>query len=199
MGQNVVWRQLLRTAESQLGARGNEMMSPAAQAAFAECGAFYRDTALPAKFLKLYEVGLLFREPTFCDTTYKFGGLAAPHRYLIISANAKCIDAISQHPEWGLCLWQRGRIFKVIGVHTSAQFSQVTLLEIPEALREEFTTARLSEVEVGFANQAEEQFRAALTSPALPEHQTRLWLDRLELPVGIDDNGNFFESWQYVT
>lgn len=175
------------------------MISPAAQEAFAECGAFYRDTKLPADVLKLYEVGLLFREPTFCDTTYKFGGLAAPHRYLIISANAKCIDALSQHPEWGLCLWQRGRIFKVIGIHSVSTFSQITLLEVPEALREEFTTARLSEMEVRFAQQAEEQFKTALTAPMLPEHQTRLWLDRLELPVGIDDNGQFFESWRYGT
>jgi hypothetical protein len=141
----------------------------------------------------------LFREPTYCDATYKFGGLAAPHRYLIVSANAKCIDAFSQHPEWGLCLWQPGSIFKVIGVHSTGGFSQVTLLEVPEALREEFTTAHLSEMEVHFAYQAAERFRAALDSPVLPEHQTHLWLDRLKLPVGIDDSGKFIESWRYGT
>jgi hypothetical protein len=175
------------------------MMSPEAQSAFAECGVFYRDTVLPRKLLELYQVGLLFREPTFCDSTYKFGGLAATHRYLIISANARCIDPISLHPEWGLCIWQTDRIFKVIANQKSADFTQVTLLEVPEALRQEFTTEHLSEMEQRFAQQATRQFSAALQTQALPEHKTRLWLDRLELPVGIDDNGQFFESWRYGT
>ncbi len=174
-------------------------MSPAAQEAFAECSTFYRDTTLPPEVLKLYKVGLLFREPTFCDTTYKFGGFAISHRYLIISANARCIDAFSQYPEWGLCIWQTGRIFKVISTHTISTFTQITLLEVPETLREEFTTAHLSEMEDRFVHQAAEQFKAALAAPPLPEHQTRLWLDRLELPVGIDDSGQFFECWQHGT
>lgn len=50
-------------------------MSPAAHEAFTECGAFYRDAVLPPDVLSLYQVGVLFREPTFCDSTYKFGGL----------------------------------------------------------------------------------------------------------------------------
>ncbi len=174
-------------------------MSPEAQNAFAECRAFYRDTVLPPHILSLYQVGILFREPTFCDTTYKFGGFTAQHRYLIISASARCIDAFSEHPEWGLCLWQTGRIFKIIAVHKSSKHTQITLLEIPDQFRSEFTTSQLSEMEQQFAVQAAEQFKAALQSPSLPEHQTRLWLDCLELPVGIDDNGSFFECWQHGT
>ena len=170
-------------------------MTPKAQKAFAACGAFYRDTVLPPEILSLYRLGILFREPTFCDATYKFGGFAAPHRYLIFSANARCIDEISEHPEWGLCIWKTGRILKVIGLHQSSIFAQITLLEVPETLRQELTTPRLSEIEQQFVEQAGEQFLTAQQIPPLPEHQTRLWLDRLECPVGIDDNGRFFESW----
>ena len=147
----------------------------------------------------MYRVGTLFREPTFCDATYKLGGFAAPHRYLIISANARCIDAISQHPEWGLCIWQPGRIFKVIGTHQKAARAQITLLEIPEELRPEFTTRSLSDFERVFARKAEQQFEEALQLPILPEHETRLWLDRLELPLGVDDSGHFFEAWSGVS
>jgi len=84
------------------------MLSAAAYPACAECSAFYRDTELSPAIGSMYRVGVLFREPTFCDATYQFGGFAAPHRYLILSANARCVDAIYQHPEWGLCLWQPG-------------------------------------------------------------------------------------------
>ncbi|ABW68044.1 hypothetical protein [Desulfosudis oleivorans] len=172
-------------------------MSPEAQAAFAECGAFYRDTVLPTTILSLYKTGTLFRELTFCDATYKFGGFAAADRYLIISANAHCIDELSEHPEWGLCVWQTGSIFKVIGHHQSDRHSQITLLEVPEEFLDEFLTPDLSEMEQYFSRGAEEQFQAALQTEALEEHQTRLWLDRLIFPVGVDDDGHFFECWHH--
>ncbi len=173
------------------------MISTEAQKAFAECSAFYRDTMLPSEVLSMYRVGLLFREPTFCDATYKFGGFAAPHRYLIISAHARNINALSQHPEWGLCIWQIGRIFKVIGVHQNGPNSQVTLLDVPEKYRAEFAGPNLHAMEIAFANQAAQQFEAALQLPVRPEHQTRLWLDRLKYPVGVDEEGRFYESWLY--
>jgi len=77
-----------------------------------------------------------------------------------------------------------------------AQHAQIALLEIPEELRKDFTTPRLTEMEVSFASQAEREFRAALEIPVLPEHSTRQWLDRLEYPLGVTDNATFFESWQ---
>ena len=164
---------------------------------FAQCGAFYRDTSIPWPTILSYEVGMLFREPTFCDATYKFGGLAAPHRYLIISANARCVDSFSAYPEWGLCMWKSGRIFKVIARHRTDAFTQITLLEVPDDLREELTTAQLSEIEHEFAERAGEQFLIAATLPPLPEHTDVSWLSRLEFPLGINDSGEFFEKWQY--
>jgi len=171
-------------------------MLGATQEAFAECAAFYRDTVLTPDVLDLYRVGLLFREPTYCDCTYKFGGFARPHRYLIISSSLKCLDEYSQHPEWGLCIGPRDRIFKVIGRHERDGKAQVTLLEIPEDLVGEFTTQTLSETEEAFAEQAAEAFEAALDMPPLAEHSTTIWLERLEYPVGVDDDGHFFQAWQ---
>ena len=159
--------------------------------------AFYRDTSLPPGMIDLYEAGILFRDPTLCDATYKFGGFAAPHRYLIISADATCLDRVAPGPEWGLCVWLPGRIFKVIGVHRGEEHSQTTLLEIPEAMREAFTTARLSEMEESFAAQAAGQFDAAHEAPVLPVHANRAWLDRLTYPLGVNDRGRFFEAWRH--
>jgi hypothetical protein len=159
--------------------------------------AFYRDTTLPPGVLDLYETGILFRDPTLCDATYKFGGFAAPHRYLIVSASATCLDRLSPGPEWGLCVWLPGRIFKVLGVHRGDPFSQTTLLEVPETMREAFTTARLSEMEESFAGQAARQFEAAHEAPVLPVHANRAWLDRLAYPLGVNDQGRFFEAWRH--
>jgi hypothetical protein len=64
--------------------------------------AFFRDADLPPEVSSRYKVGLLLREPTFCDASHKFGGFLARHRYLIISANARCVDELVQDCDWGL-------------------------------------------------------------------------------------------------
>ncbi|MDG4549407.1 MAG: ISAs1 family transposase [Candidatus Contendobacter sp.] len=48
-----------------------------------------------------------------------------------------------------------------------------------------------------FARQAARQFAEALQLPVLSEHNNRLWLDRLVFPLGVDDDGRFFEAWSY--
>lgn len=178
---------------------GNELQATGAvEAAFSGHEAYYRDTVLPARLLPLYEVGVVFRDPTLCDATHQFGGFAAPHRYLIISTSATCLDSLSQEPGLGQCIWLPGRLFKVIAVHQRDGHSQVTLLEIPEALRAQFATAHLTPMEEQFAEQAAAQFEQALRTPALPEHASPRWLDRLAYPLGIDDHGRFFECWHPV-
>lgn len=172
-------------------------MNLAIQKAFAECGAYYRDTNLPTEIASLYQVGMLFREPTFCDATCRFGGFPATHRYYIISANARNFGDFDQRPEWGMRVWQPGSLFKVIGINEKSDKTQITLLEVPEAFMSELTTKHLSEMEEFYANQAETKFHYALLLDALPVHQTRDWLSRLKFPIGIDDNGLFFECWRY--
>lgn len=172
-------------------------MYSAIDEAFTECGAYYRDTFLSTEVFSLYKIGMIFREPTFCDATSKFGGFAASHRYLIISANARYFGDFDQRPEWSMCVWQPGSIFKVIGINQKFDQGQITLLEVPEAYRSQLTTKHLSEMERFYANQAETKFHSALLLDAVPAHKTSDWLKRLKLPVGVDDNGLFFESWCY--
>lgn len=164
--------------------------------AYSGHAAYYRDTTLPPGVLDLYEIGIVFREPTFCDATHRFGGFAAPHRYLLVSTSAACLDPLSASPEWGLCVWLPGRLFKVIARHRRGDFSQVTLLEIPEGVRAAFATPKLTDMEETFAAQAAVQFEAAMAAPVLPEHASRSWLDRLAYPVGVNDRGQFFECWR---
>lgn len=156
---------------------------------------FYRDTTLAPGVRDLYRVGILFREPTLCDATYKFGGFAAPHRYLIVSAGATCLDRLSPDSAWGQCVWLPGRIFKVIGVHREGGHSQTSLLEVPESRRESFTTAEPSAMEASFAEQAAALFESALRAPVLAAHADRHWLDRLRYPLGVNDAGRFFDAW----
>lgn len=172
-------------------------MNPELFEAFADCSPFYRDTTLSESVLAKYRVGLLLREPTFCDASYKFGGFAAPHRYLIISANARCVDDLAENPNRGHCLWMTGSIFKVIGLCSEGRNIQITLLEIPEELKTQFITPSLSEMEQVFADLALKQFQDALHIPPDRELASAGWLDRLTYPVGVSDDGGYFECWEY--
>lgn len=161
--------------------------------AFSDCGAFCRDTTLPPEIIEKYKTGTVFYEPTFCDASYKLGGFAAPHRYLIFSANALCLDEVSQSPEWGLCIWPSGTLFKVIGRIEQASYAQISLLEIPKNLLQFFISGATEELEKTFMEDSRTLFEDALQQPALPELSTQLWLDRLKAPLGIDDNGEYFD------
>jgi hypothetical protein len=166
------------------------------QDAFESCGAFFRDADLPPEVSLRYKVGLLLREPTFCDASHKFGGFLARHRYLIISANARCVDELVPDCDWGLCWWQTGRIFKIIGLHEKNGRRQTTLLEIPEDVLSYLWGPSLTELERDFATQAEDSFREAFSLLPVPELNKPQWLSRLTFPIGIDDQGNFFPLFE---
>lgn len=153
---------------------------------------FFRDTEIPAAVLDQYRVGQVLCEPTFCDASYKFGGFVAPHRYLIISASARCLDPISLYPEWGLCVWATGRHLKVIDIVADSGHVQIALLDVTEGYVAQCGAEELAEVERFFAAEARRLFEAALVEAPLPELDTEIWRERLVLPIGIDDGGRPF-------
>jgi CHAT domain-containing protein/tetratricopeptide (TPR) repeat protein len=164
-------------------------------AVFGECSAFARDTVLPEKALVRYEVGVLLREPTFCDASHKLGGFVAPHRFLIFSSQARSLDGLTPQP-WGLCLWARGRIFKVIDRLTDGEHVQVTLLEIPADLLSLFLNDDAKVIEQQFIEHGRTIFRDCRLAPAVPELDTDQWRSRLKYPVGVDDDGHYFPLYR---
>jgi hypothetical protein len=165
--------------------------------AFSTLFAYYRDTELAQGFLAKYEVGLLLRDPTFLCVTEHFGGFCAPHRFLILSENARHLGSFSASPEMGMCVLLPDTIMKVIAVHQEAGYAQITLLEIPEASQGAFTTQHLSQFEQSLAAKAQKRFQEALTLHPRPELTTEDWLERVRHPVGINDAGEFKQTWRY--
>ena len=157
----------------------------------------YRDTTLSPAVLAKYQVGAVFRERTYCDATDLFGGLVAPHRFLIFASNVMCIDETGEgdSPKWRLFVGPPDRLFQVINVHHQEGKSQITLWEIPEEagkpVRVGFSSEQLAEI----IRLASLRFTEALKREPLTLHANERWLDRLALPLGIDDEGEFFETW----
>lgn len=160
-------------------------------AVFGECGAFVRDTKLPDAVLVRYRVGVLLREPTYCDASHKLGGFVAPHRFLIFSSQARSLDELAPQP-WGLCVWQRGRIFKVIDRLTDGERVQVTLLEIPEDLLRLFLSEDANSIEQAFIEHGRRLLDDCRRASPVPELDTDEWRSRLVYPVGVDADGRYF-------
>jgi hypothetical protein len=154
--------------------------------------AYVRDVDLPDGYLRRYRPGLIFREPTFCDVSeHCKEGLAAKPRYFLLSGNARHVDSffagMSGSPGTGLCMFAPGTLWKVL--------AQIALLETPPVALHAFNCQALSGLEQGLADKAAEQFAQALQSPAMDACKGADWRERLQHPLGINDDGWFLESW----
>ncbi|NCB47989.1 hypothetical protein EOM81_13380 [bacterium] len=148
---------------------------------------FVRDTYISYALSCKYEKGLIFSDPTYSDASCNFGGFASPNRYLIFSENKTLLEPVT-----GLCVWKPGSRFKVIDVQRAKSHSQIALLELGDGriLQE---PEILAEIERDLAETAGHFFFVAGRIDPLREHQTLEWLQRINAPLGISDDGNFFE------
>jgi len=149
---------------------------------------FIRDTYIPYSLSSKYEKGLVFSDPTYCDASCNFGGFASPNRYLIFSENKTLLEPIT-----GLCVWKRGSAFKVIDVQNTKSHSQITLLELGDGKNLHEPPEVLDQIEKDLAEIAFHFFVVAGKLDPLREHQTLEWLQRINYPLGIKDDGSFFE------
>ncbi|MFF0372467.1 CHAT domain-containing protein [Micromonospora sp. NPDC005087] len=164
------------------------------RADFAERGAFFRDTSLPSAVLAKYRPGLFLREPTFCDASGRPGGFVAPHRYVIFSANARTLPLMP--PGWGLCLWPRDRLFKIVDRVTDGVRTQITLLEVPDRHVAVFSGEEPNGIETAYAAHGRELFEQLRLAGVVPELDTDRWRERLVYPVGVDDEAGYFPLYK---
>ena len=149
---------------------------------------FVRDTYISYALSCKYEKGLIFSDPTYSDASCNFGGFASPNRYLIFSENKTLLEPVT-----GLCVWKRGSRFKVIDVQRTRSHSQITLLELGDGKILHEHAEILDEIEKDLAEIAGHFFFVAGRIDPLREHQTLEWLQRINAPLGIKDDGSFFE------
>ncbi|MEJ7847156.1 MAG: hypothetical protein WKF92_03590 [Pyrinomonadaceae bacterium] len=155
---------------------------------------FYRDNDLGDEFINMYYRGLIVRELGFVDASFRSGGLAARHRFLIASSQAVNLsDLPPAIPEQGLVVIKNGSFFKVLDVFERENRKQITLLHIPEELVAFFSTGNeLSDIELQIAEAARTDFDKQFYHPPADALKRADWLNRLKDPIGISDDGKYF-------
>ena len=77
---------------------------------------FIRDTFLSDEVEKMYIIGKIIKDPTFCDTSCRVGGIITTHRFAILSNRFVDFSPAEHGTNWGLCVCKRNSYFKIIDV-----------------------------------------------------------------------------------
>lgn len=150
----------------------------------------YRDTSLSETMIAKYSPGMIIMERGFVDSSSYGGGIATNLRYLIISSQNKSMPSIFQ--DFGLCTISNGSYFKVIDVFSNNGKTQVTLLHIPQKAVNFFASCTTNYEEF-IVEQSRENFLGKMELAVVPELEDAEWIERVKHPLGMDDDGNFFE------
>ena len=154
----------------------------------------YRDNDLSDDFINKYYPGLILQERGFVDATYKRGGLAAKHRFLIASSQARELSGMpGANPAQGLTVIMRDSFFKVLDVAEKDNRKQITLLHIPGELIDFFNTGEgLSNEEAQIVEAARADFDKSFHVAPVDALRQPDWLMRVAAPIGISDAGEYF-------
>jgi len=152
----------------------------------------YRDTHLSENMVAKYKTGMVIMEKGFLDSSSKGEGMSynSNLRYLVISSQNKTMPSMFQ--DFGLCMISSGSYFKVIDIINKESKTQVTLLHIPREAVDLFSKYTTNYEEF-IIQQSRENFLAKITLNPVPELEDEEWIERTKPPLGMDDEGNFFE------
>ena len=160
---------------------------------FSGVGFFYRDADLEDRVLEEYTPGMIVQERGYVDCSYLAKGLAARHRYLIITSQARDLLALAgMDPRYGPAIIRRDAFFKVLDVYRLRGHAQTTLLHVPEELVGHLRTHELNEMEKEMAEAARASFEENLAKPAVPALTEAEWLERTAFPLGMSEEGDLF-------
>jgi hypothetical protein len=178
----------VRTNIRHLGSQREDspVLGQLGKAIFSNVGFFYRDPDLEDKVLEKYQRGMIIQERAFVDCSYLDGGLAARHRYLIITGKAKDLHALAgMDRKYGPAIIQRNGFFKVLDVYELREHAQITLLHIPVELIGDLCTPELNEIEKEMVEAARTNFEGNVAKPAVPALIEAEWLERVAFPLGM--------------
>ena len=164
------------------------------------CQLFYRDTDADIDVYKSYPIGSIIRAGFFVDVTAKTAKPTKKVRYIIGSAHCAKLYEVAQDEDmkrWRLCTLHFNSYFKVIDVYEKGGVTQIFLLHIPYQslpfFRAEHSFNFVQGIsQINLVEVARKSLDAKLEMEVFPDTSEPDLLERMEMPIGIDNNGNPF-------
>lgn len=173
----------------------NDRQSPeyrVIEATFENASRYVRDVNLDSELADKYETGQIIHEKGFVDASKRIGGMITSHRYLILSGYMMDLSEFEKETNWGLHVANKDSNFKVADIFTVGDKTQILLLQLPEGFEEIFKNK--TDVEDEFIERERENFRNDLEKQVIEDLATEAWLQRCEFPLGMSDDGEFFQT-----
>jgi len=168
-------------------------MTDIANMTFPGLAMFVRDVNLSKEIEKKYIPNMIIKERAFVDASYRVMGMITSHRFAILLNSMANIEQYEHGTNWGLCISPRDSYFKVLAVHEYCGKTCIVLLHLPDGDDwKMFANTKINLVDEMTATSIE-RFENKCTLDPIPELCTDEWLQRCSFPIGMDDNGNFFD------
>ena len=154
---------------------------------------FVRDVNLSNEIANKYTEGLIIREKAFTDASGRVMGMITTHRFAILSNHMDDLREFEHGTNWGLCVANKDSHFKVLTIHKYNGKTMILLLHLPDD--ESWKMFWNVEINLDFdiIKTSIERFENKCDMAAVSELTTDEWLQRCAFPIGLDDEGDFFE------
>lgn len=158
---------------------------------------YYRDSPLSASLIDKYQVGTIFRAPTFVDVSSVAGKPTKSCRFLIASSHAAPIFRLNPQTEkWKLHTINCNSVFKILDVYVKDGIVQIFLLHIPYNGRHIFENTRLiineENIEQKLISTARANLDAKMNFQTIPVFEEKAWMERTDFPIGLNMENHFY-------
>jgi len=154
---------------------------------------FVRDVNLLDTIASKHEEGMIIREKGISDASVRVRGIITTHRYSILSNHMRDLRFNELTINWGLCVATADSHFKVLDIYQYGNRTQILLLHLPEDGDWKLFQNVVFSLESDLIKTSRESFKNKCNEAPIPELATEEWLARCAFPLGMDENGNFFE------
>ena len=152
---------------------------------------YARDVNL-GRFEDKYTKGIILREKAFVDASMKVGGMVTTHRFSILSNHMADFREYEHGTNWGLCVANKDSHFKVLDIFKHNGKTQIILLHLPDNSWEVFLDITIN-IDDELVEKVRESFKNKINMRLYEELTTDEWLQRCSFPIGINDEGVYFE------
>lgn len=152
---------------------------------------YTRDCTLTREQASKYRVGEVLLEPAVMEASADYGGMAASHRFAILSDHMDFSAAAPDGPRPSGFFAHKNSHFRVMDIDTCEGKTQILLLHLPEDKRWKKPVHLEPSLEQNLIQRCREDFQESLHAPFDPAPALT---DRRGIgPVGMDANGQFYD------
>ncbi|MGN0094415.1 MAG: SseB family protein [Methanobrevibacter sp.] len=189
-GFSIAFKDFLRLFNDEKNS-GNLNQKEKVNMTYNQAGFFVRDLNLSEDLINKYEIGQIIQERALVDSSNKIGKMITNCRFAIISNHCMDCSKFEDGTNWNLFTCGPNSLFKVLDIYEYKGKVQILLLHLFKDNWKPFI--RDDTINQIVVNDSRRIFRETFNTAPVPELTSDRWLERCGFPVGLDNDGNFWE------